>query len=123
MALPNVLFYFLLYQLIIIGTYSLITPSFTNSTTEYYSNSDLGVFGNDISRALATFVEVAGKYESHQAAYIDPEMDEMRDIQKLVGETAQVISDSYSQVIRLSRRFLFAKIAELSENMMGFHAT
>ena len=77
-------------------------------------------FGNDISRALATFVEVAGKYESHQDAYIDPEMDEMRDIQKLVGETAQVISDSYSQVIRLSRSFLFAKIAELSEDMMGF---
>ena len=77
-------------------------------------------FGNDIRRALASFVEVAGKFESYQDAYIDPVMDEMRDIQKLVGETAQVISDSYSQVIRLSRSFLFAKIAELSEDMMGF---
>ena len=63
---------------------------------------------------------MAGKFESYQDAYIDPVMDEMRDIQKLVGETAQVISDSYSQVIRLSRSFLFAKIAELSEDMMGF---
>jgi len=77
-------------------------------------------FGNDIRRALASFVEVAGKFESYQDAYIDPVMDEMRDIQKLVGETAQVISDSYAQVIRLSRSFLFAKIAELSEDMMGF---
>ena len=77
-------------------------------------------FGNDIRRALASFVEMAGKFESYQDAYIDPVMDEMRDIQKLVGETAQVISDSYAQVIRLSRSFLFAKIAELSEDMMGF---
>ena len=77
-------------------------------------------FGNDIRRALASFVEVTGKFESYQDAYIDPVMDEMRDIQKLVGETAQVISDSYAQVIRLSRSFLFAKIAELSEDMMGF---
>ena len=77
-------------------------------------------FGNDIRRALASFVEVAGKFESYQDAYIDPVMDEMRDIQKLVGETAQVISDSYSQVIRLSRSFLFAKIAELSEDTVSY---
>ena len=77
-------------------------------------------FGNEIQRALASFVEVGGKFENYQDAYIDPVMDEMRDVQKLVGETAQVISDSYAQVIRLSRSFLFAKIAELSEDTMGF---
>ena len=77
-------------------------------------------FGNEIQRALASFVEVAGKFQNYQDTYIDPVMDEMRDIQKLVGETAQVISDSYAQVIRLSRSFLYAKIAELSEDMMGF---
>lgn len=77
-------------------------------------------FGNDIQRALKSFVEIAGKFEEFQDTYIDPVMDEMRDIQKLVGDTAQVISDSYAQVIRLSRSFLYAKIAELSEDMMGF---
>ncbi len=77
-------------------------------------------FGNDIQRALKSFVEVAGKFQNYQETYIDPVMDEMRDIQKLVGETAQVISDSYAQVIRLSRSYLYDKIADLSEDMMGF---
>ena len=77
-------------------------------------------FGNEIQRALASFVEVAGSFQNYQETYIDPVMDEMRDIQKLVGETAQIISDSYAQVIRLSRSFLYAKIAELSEDTMGF---
>ena len=77
-------------------------------------------FMNELSRSLASFIEVTGKLEKFQDTYIDPVMDEIRDVQKLVGETAQLISGAYAQVIRLARKFLFSKIYELAETLMGF---
>ena len=47
-------------------------------------------------------------------------MDEIKDVQKLVGDTAELISGAYAQVIRLARKFLFSKIYELAETLMGF---
>ena len=77
-------------------------------------------FMNELSRSLASFIEVTGKLEKFQDTYIDPVMDELRDVQKLVRDTAQLISGAYAQVIRLARKFLFAKIYELVEQLMGF---
>ena len=77
-------------------------------------------FMNELSRSLASFIEVTGKLEKFQDTYIDPVMDELRDVQKLVSDTAQLISGAYAQVIRLARKFLFAKIYELVEQLMGF---
>ena len=77
-------------------------------------------FGNDIARALASFIEVSGKFEKFQDTYIDPVMDELQDVQKLVSDTAELISGAYATVIRLARKFLFSKIYELAETLMGF---
>ena len=77
-------------------------------------------FMNELSRSLASFIEVTGKLDKFQDTYIDPVMDELRDVQKLVSDTAQLISGAYAQVIRLARKFLFAKIYELVEQLMGF---
>ena len=47
-------------------------------------------------------------------------MDELQDVQKLVSDTAELISGAYATVIRLARKFLFSKIYELAETLMGF---
>ena len=77
-------------------------------------------FGNKIGRALESFIEVASKLEEFQDTYIDPVLDEMKDVQKLVSDTAEIISGAYATVIRLARKFLFSKIYELAETLMGF---
>ena len=77
-------------------------------------------FMNDLSRALASFIEVSNGFTKFQDTFIDPIMDELRDVQALVRQTAQLISGAYAQVIRLARKFLFAKIYELVEQLMGF---
>ena len=77
-------------------------------------------FASQISRSLASFIEVAEGLEEFQETYIDPVMDEMRDVQKLVADTAEIIAGAYAQVIRLARKFLFAKIYDLVEELMGF---
>ena len=77
-------------------------------------------FMNELSRSLASFIEVTGKLEKFQDTYIDPVMDELKDVQKLVSDTAELISGAYAQVIRLARKFLFSKIYELAETLMGF---
>ena len=77
-------------------------------------------FGNKIARALESFIEVASKLEEFQETYVDPVMDELQDVQKLVSDTAELISGAYATVIRLARKFLFSKIYELAETMMGF---
>ena len=77
-------------------------------------------FMSQLSRSLASFIEVASKLEKFEDTYIDPVMDELRDVQKLVSDTAQIISGAYAQVIRLARKFLFAKIYDLVEKLMGF---
>ncbi len=77
-------------------------------------------FMNELSRSLASFIEVTSKLEKFQDTYIDPVMDEIRDVQKLVSDTAKLISGAYAQVIRLARKFLFDKIYKLVEQIMGF---
>ena len=77
-------------------------------------------FGNDIARALESFIEITGKLDKFQDTYIDPVMDELQDVQKLVSDTAELISGAYATVIRLARKFLFSKIYELAETLMGF---
>jgi hypothetical protein len=77
-------------------------------------------FASQISRSLASFIEVVEGLEEFQETYIDPVMDEMRDVQKLVADTAEIIAGAYAQVIRLARKFLFAKIYDLVEELMGF---
>tara|TARA_B100001769_G_scaffold248195_1_gene219739 strand:+ start:44 stop:2011 length:1968 start_codon:yes stop_codon:yes gene_type:complete len=77
-------------------------------------------FMNELSRSLASFIEVTSKLDKFQDTYIDPVMDEIRDVQKLVGDTAALIAGAYAQVIRLARKFLFDKIYKLVEQLMGF---
>lgn len=77
-------------------------------------------FMNELSRSLASFIEVASKLEEFQETYIDPVLDELKDVQKLVSDTAELISGAYATVIRLARKFLFAKIYDLVETIMGF---
>ena len=76
---------------------------------------------SQLSRSLASFIEVASKLEKFEDTYIDPVMDELRDVQKLVSDTAQIISGAYAQVIRLARKFLFAKIYDLVEKLSLIH--
>ena len=77
-------------------------------------------FMSQLSRSLASFIEVAEGLEKFEETYIDPVMDEIRDVQKLVSDTAEIIAGAYAQVIRLARKFLFAKIYDLVEQLMGF---
>ena len=77
-------------------------------------------FGGTIARSLATFIEIAGSVKDINGTYIDPIMDEIRDIAGLVRQTSELIAGAYAQVIRLARKFLFSKIYELVEQLMGF---
>ena len=77
-------------------------------------------FMSELSRSLASFIEISQGLTKFQDTYIDPVMDEIRDVQKLVSDTAQIISGAYAQVIRLARKFLLAKIYDLVEKLMGF---
>ena len=77
-------------------------------------------FGGTIARSLATFIEIAGSAKDINGTYIDPIMDEIRDIAGLVRQTSELIAGAYAQVIRLARKFLFSKIYELVEQLMGF---
>ena len=79
-----------------------------------------GGFLSEISRSLASFIEVTNGLSKFEDTYIDPILDEIRDVQDLVRTTSQVISGAYSQVIRLARKFLFDKIYKLVEQLMGF---
>ena len=108
-----------------------ITPNNKNTEQNIIDNENLIVdiaqkckqgegFGNKIGRALESFIEVTSKLEEFQDTYIDPVLDEMKDVQKLVSDTAELISGAYATVIRLARKFLFSKIYELAETLMGF---
>ena len=79
-----------------------------------------GGFLSEVSRSLASFIEVTNGLSKLEDTYIDPIMDEIRDVQELVRTTSQVISGAYSQVIRLARKYLFDKIYKLVEQLMGF---
>jgi hypothetical protein len=77
-------------------------------------------FLHEVSRSLASFIEVTNGLNKFQDTYIDPVMDEIADVAELARTTAQVISGAYATVIRLARKYLFDKIYKLVENLMGF---
>ena len=77
-------------------------------------------FLGGVARSLASFIEVTNGLKDMNGTYIDPIFDEIRDVAGLVRQTSELIAGAYAQVIRLARKFLFSKIYELVEQLMGF---
>ena len=76
-------------------------------------------FLSEVSRSLASFISITNGLNRLDETYIDPIMNELRDVRALVRQTSYIISNAYSQVIRLARKYLFDKIYKLVEQILG----
>ena len=74
----------------------------------------------EVSRALATFIEVSRDLINYQQGYIDPILGQIADIGSLIGQTSDLIAGAFSQLIRLARKYMFQKIYNGVKDLLNF---
>lgn len=74
----------------------------------------------EVARSLATFIKITQGLIEYQNGFIDPVLNQIANIPSLIGQTANLISGAFSQLIRLARKYMFQKIYNGVKDLLNF---